>query len=111
MWPAVPRIMRGPSPSLLLPELHRPQRPAVGEMLGEELAKQTLVRARGRLVEIHVVPTGEEIAQRAARLGGKDASGRREPPAARAERAAGGMAEHDRRVAREGGVAFRADVD
>src|SRR6185369_4805269 len=111
MWPAVPRIMWAPSPSLLLPELHRPQRPAIGEMLGEELAEEALVRARRCVVESYVVPTGEELPQRAARFGGEDASRRREPSAPRAERAARGMAEHDRRIARERGMAFRAHVD
>src|SRR5690348_4244390 len=110
MWPAVPRIMRAASPPLLLPELHRAQRPAVREMLGEKLAQEALVRAPRRVVELDVVAAGEEEAERAARLCRQDAAGRREPPAARAERAAGGMTEHDRRVGGERGMTFRADV-
>src|SRR6185369_6954000 len=110
MWPAVPRIMGASSPSLLLPELQRAQRPAVGEMLGEELAKEALVSASRRLVERYLVPAGKEVTECAARIGGQHTARRCEPAAARAERATRWMAEHDRRVLGERRVAFRADV-
>ena len=82
------------SPPLLLPHLERAQRTTVGEMLGEELAQQSLMCARVRcVVERGRRVAGEPSAQRVARLGGQHASRRREPAAARAERAAGRMAE------------------
>src|SRR6476620_3495013 len=87
MWPAVPRITGASSPSLLLPELHGAQRPAVGEVLGEELAEEALVGAPRRLVEEHVVATVEKVAERAACFGRQHASRRCEPTTARAERA------------------------
>jgi hypothetical protein len=42
---------RRPGEARGFPRFERPERPAVGEVLAEELAEQALVRAPGRVVE------------------------------------------------------------
>src|SRR5688572_25899855 len=112
MCPAVPRIISGlRSPARLLPELHRAQGTAVGEVLGEELAQETLVRAPGRLVEPRHAATGEELAQRGARLRRDHTARRRETPAAGAQRPARRMAEHHGGMLVERDVTLGANVE
>src|SRR5690348_17865761 len=101
MWPAVPRIIAcSLSQATVLPQLERAQRAAVGEMFGEEFAKQSLVGASGRVVEHRRVLSVDESAQRVARVGWKPAAGCRQPSAPEAQGAAGPVAEHHRILGR-----------
>src|SRR5512141_2239675 len=112
MWPAVPRIMRASRlPPLVFPQLERAQRPAIGEMLSEELAQQPLVRARVGVLEGDAHVAVEEGAQRIARLRRKHASCGGEAPATGTERTARHMAEHHARLAFERRVTPGAVVD
>src|SRR5512132_661550 len=109
MWPAVPRIMTpSRSPACLLPELHGAHRPSVAQMLGEELAEQTLMGPTRCIVERVHTPAGEELAERGASLGWHHAAGGCQSSAASAQRAARGMAEHDGGVLVERRVTFGA---
>src|SRR5689334_8480559 len=111
MWPAVPRIMTPlRSPACLLPELHRAHGASVGEMLGEKLAEQALVGAPRRIVERSHASAGEELAERGASFRRQHAPGRSQARATRAERATGGMAEHDGRALVERRVTFGAHI-
>src|SRR5258705_6690886 len=99
MWPAVPSIIATPrSPALLFPHLERAQRTSVRKMLVEELAQETLVRARGAVGERHTRIRREKAPEGVARVGWKHASGGRESPAPLAERTARGVAEHHGRI-------------
>src|SRR5512138_1975448 len=112
MWPAVPRIIASlRSPARLFPELHGTHGPTVGQMLGEELAQQPLVRAPRCVVEPDHTLASEEVAERGARLGREHATRRREPSASRAERTTRGVAEHDGVSLGEGGVTLGAYID
>src|SRR5258708_8095438 len=110
MWPAVPRIMRGVLPSAIFPELECLEWAAVGEMFREELAQQALVRACGRLVERERVVAIEKLAERVSCVGRQKTPGRCGAATSLAERSAGGVAEHRRRIGCDGGVTLPTDV-
>src|SRR5258707_11786784 len=110
MWPAVPRIMRGVLPSTIFPELECLEWAAVAQMFREELAQQALVRAGGRLVEGERVVAIEKLAKRVSRVGWQKTPRRCGAAASLAERSSGGVAEHRRRIGRDGGVTLTTDV-
>ena len=57
-------------PPLLLPHLQRTQRAPVSKMLSEELAEESLVRARGGVIEGCASVALQEAPQGVTRLGG-----------------------------------------
>src|SRR5258707_11633122 len=110
MWPAVPRIMRGVLPSTIFPELECLEWAAVAQMFREELAQQALVRGGGGLVGGGRVVAIEKRATRVARVGWQKPPRRCGAAASLAERSSGGVAEHRRRIGRDGGVTLTTDV-
>src|SRR5687768_9460604 len=93
MCPAVPRITS--APSLVLPHLEGAQRPAVGEMLAQELSQQPLMRAPRGLVDVARLASLDPGGERLARPRRKHPAGRLQPRAPSADEPAGGVAEHD----------------
>src|SRR5260221_5312137 len=110
MWTDVPRIMRGVLPSTIFPELECLEWAAVAQMFREELAQQALGRGGGRLVEGERVGAIEKRGRRVARVGGQKPPRRCGAAASLAERSSGGVAEHRRRIGRDGGVTLTTDV-
>src|SRR5688500_7094848 len=93
MCPAVPRITS--APSLVLPYLECAQRPAVGEMLAQELAQEPLVRAARGLVHVGRLASLDPGGECLARARRQHAASRLQPRAASADQPSGGVAEHD----------------